>query len=41
MQLALSRHDEKKVKVVLKSFANNLRALNKNNQTHRNFLTQD
>ena len=40
IQLALTRHDEKKAKMLIKALANNLRALNKNNNLRRDFLTQ-
>ena len=39
IQLALTRHDEKAVKLMMKSLANNLRALNINNKVRRDFLT--
>ena len=38
---ALSRHDDKTAKIMIKSLANNLRALGRSNDTHRQFLTQD
>lgn len=40
LETSLTRHDEKSVKIVLKSLANNLRALNKHNVARRDFLTQ-
>ena len=40
LEKALSRHDEKQAKIMIKALANNLRALNKHNATHRSFLTQ-
>ena len=36
---ALSRHDEKTAKILIKSLANNLRALGRSNETHVQFLT--
>ena len=38
---ALSRHDEKTAKILIKSLANNLRALGRCNDNQRQFLTQD
>ena len=38
---SLTRHDEKTAKIMIKSLANNLRALGRCNDTNREFLTQD
>lgn len=38
---ALSRHDEKTAKVLIKSLANNLRAIGRVNEQNTQFLTQD
>jgi len=40
IEKALTRHDEKQAKIMIKALANNLRALNKHNSTRRDFLTQ-
>jgi hypothetical protein len=40
LEKALSRHDEKQAKIMVKAIPNNLRALNKNNANHRAFLSQ-
>ena len=38
---SLARHDEKIAKIMIKSLANNLRALGRCNDTNRQFLTPD
>ena len=39
IEKALARHDEKLAKIMIKALANNLRALNKHNESRRDFLT--
>ena len=41
LQKALTRHDEKTAKIIIKSLANNLRAMGRVNETNTQFLTQE
>ena len=41
LQKALTRHDDKTAKILIKSLANNLRAMGKVNETQLQFLTEE
>ena len=41
LQKALGRHDDKTAKILIKSLANNLRAMGKVNETQLQFLTEE
>ena len=41
LQKALGRHDDKTTKILIKSLANNLRALGSTNEQNTQFLTQE